>query len=185
MAFTRVIPAPSGGLAIRSPHRVLVSWDSDAHAYKYRLQTSTHSSFDSTIESITTTGTSYAPTLSSSGYRTGGRIYWRIASLDKGNNQGAFANGTFVLPRSFRVRAFGVAFKGQRSRIVVTLSGQSAKAFRGTRVAISGAGVRRRTKSVNRHGQVTFVVRPTRQGKMTILVHKRGFTDAFSTVTVH
>jgi hypothetical protein len=182
--FTRVIPAPTGALATRSAHRVLVTWDSNPHAYTYRLQTSAQSSFDSTIESITTTATAYAPTLSSSSYRTGGRIYWRIAAIDKGNNQGAFANGTFVLPRSFRVRAFGLALRGQPSRISVTLSGQPSKKFKGARVTISGAGVRRRVKSVNRRGQATFTVRPRRRGTLTIVVHKRGFTDAYATVAV-
>jgi hypothetical protein len=182
--FTRSIPAPTGALATRSAHRVLVTWDSDPHAYKYRLQTSAQSSFDATIESITTTGTSYAPTLSASRYRTGGRIYWRIASLDKGNNQGAFANGTFVLARSFVVRAFGLLRRGKPSRLVVTLSGQSSKAFKGTRITISGVGVKRRTKPVSRRGRVTFVIRPKRRGALTILVHKRGYTDVFRTVTV-
>jgi len=184
MPFTRSIPAPTGALATRSAHRVLVTWDSDPHAYKYRLQTSSQSSFDSTIESITTTATSYAPTLSSSRYRTGGRIYWRIASLDKGNNQGAFANGTFVLPRAFAVRATGLLMSGRQGRLLVTLSGQPPKAFKGTRVTVSGAGVPRRTRRVNRSGQVTFLVRPKRRGALTVLVHKRGYTDVYSTVTV-
>jgi hypothetical protein len=184
MPFTRLIPAPTGALATRSAHRVLVRWDSDPHAYRYRLQTSSHSSFDSTIESITTTGTSYAPTLSSTSYRTGGRIYWRIASLDKGNNQGAFATGTFVLPRSFRVQAYGLVRRGRRSSVAVTVSGQSSKAIRGTRVTLSGAGLKSRARRVNRKGQVTFVFRPKRRGTLTFLAHKRGYTDAYATLAV-
>src|SRR5262249_19252985 len=127
VAYTRVLPAPTGGLATRSAHRVLVTWDSDPHASKYHLQTSSHSSFDSTIEDVTTSGTAYAPTLSSDAYRTGGRIYWRIASQDKGGNQGAFANGTFVLPRGFRIVTSGVARKGRRAALVVTVTTASRK----------------------------------------------------------
>jgi hypothetical protein len=183
--FTRLIPAPTGGLATRSAHRVLVTWDPDPHAYKYHLQTSTDSSFDSTIENVTTKATAYAPTLSSGGYRTGGRIYWRIASQDKGSNQGAFTSGTFVLPRGFRISTSGTAHKGRRGTLVVALTNASRKPIRGATVTVSGAGVRKATKHVDRHGRARFVVRPTRRGTITFRVHKRGYADGLGTIRVH
>jgi hypothetical protein len=163
---------------------VLVTWDADPHAYRYRLQTSRTSSFDSTIESVNTKLAAYAPTLSSQSYRAGGRIYWRLSSLDKGNNQGAFTSGTFVLPRGFKIHTSGTARKGRRGSIVITLTGPAGKPITGAIVTVSGAGIRKATKHVNRRGRASFAVRPTRRGTITIRVHKRGYADGLATVTV-
>jgi hypothetical protein len=161
-----------------------VTWNADPHAYRYRLQTSRSSSFDNTIENVTTEGPAYAPTLTGGDYKTGGKIYWRIASLDKGGNQGAFASGTFVLPRSFLIRTSGTARKGRRSGISVTLLNALRKPIRGATVTVSGAGILKAHKRVNRHGVARFVVRPTRRGTITVRVHKTGYTDALATVKV-
>jgi hypothetical protein len=184
VAYTRLIPAPTGGLATRTANRVLVTWNPDAHAYKYHLQTSADSSFDSTIENVTTHMTAYAPTLTSKSYQTGGKIYWRIASQDKGNNQGAFASGTFVLPRGFQIGTKGLLYAGRRGSIVVTLTDRAGKPIRGASVTVSGVGVRKRSRRVNKRGQAKFTVRPTRKGAITIRARKSGYRDGLATVKV-
>jgi hypothetical protein len=184
VAYTRLLPAPTGGLATRTSKRVLVTWDPDSHAYKYHLQTSLDSSFDSTVENVTTRIPAYAPTLNSNGYKTGGKIYWRIASQDKGNNQGAFAGGTFVLPRGFRIRTRGFAHKGARNSLAVSLTDATGKPIKGAKVTLSGAGIKKVTNRVNKRGEARFVVRPKRRGTITVRVRKSGYRDGLATFKV-
>ena len=180
VAYTRLIPAP-GGARDANIHRVLVTWNPDPHAYRYRLQTSrTRASTDH--RECHDADVRLRADAQFQRLPTGGQIYWRIASQDKGDNQGAFASGTFVFPRSFQIKTSGTARRGRRSRLVVTLRNASRKPITGARVTISGAGIRKASKRVDRHGSARFSVRPKRRGSITIRVHKTGYTDALATV---
>ena len=59
------------------------------------------------------------------------------------------------------------------------------KPITGATVTASGAGVRKVTKHVDRHGRARFVVRPARRGTITFRVQKRGYTDGLGTLRVH
>ena len=54
---------------------------------------STTESFSRVIESVRTNNTSWAPALTSPVYREGGPLYWRVATVDEGNNVGAYVGG--------------------------------------------------------------------------------------------
>jgi len=182
--YTRNIDAPTNPNAINAPHHVLLRWDPSNEAKQYRVQVSATNSFSSTIDSVTTDNTSYAPTLSGSGYGNGGLLYWRVAVVDEGGNVGAYATRELRTLAALKVSLSGSAKRRLRTRVTVTVKTVKGSAVKSAKVTVRGAGVKRVSKRTGKKGTATFSLRPRRRGTITFSVARGGYqpTDAALTV---
>jgi hypothetical protein len=184
LEFLRRMGPPSGVKAVRTSSRVLVTWNPDAAAKQYRVEIADNDSFAKPIESVTIDNTAFAPDLTRLGYRRGGRIYWRVAVVDAGRNVGAYATGSFSLPRAPGITTAGALRKGQRGTFTVRVKTAAGKALRKAKVTVSGAGVNRVTRRTGKKGTATFRVRPRRKGAIAVRVQARGYQTTTVTVRV-
>ena len=130
-----------------------------------------------------TNNTSFAPTLLGSGWVDGGRLYWRVATVDEGNNTGAWTTRTLTLPKGLRVKARGSLGRRRTAALTVAVSSRG-RAVRGVRIKVSGAGVRPRAKRRSRRGTVRLMVRPTRRGTVKVTAVKSGLRTTSVSVRV-
>ena len=182
--YTRTIDAPTGANAINSPHHVLLRWDPSPEAKAYRVDVSDTNSFTDTIDSITTSNTSYAPKLDSGGYMNGGQLYWRVAVVDEGSNVGAFATRPLAFLKAMRVSVGGSLFRRARGVITVTVTDVKGHAIRNARVRVRGAGLKVKPRRTGKRGTVKFRLRPPRRGKVTFSVSRKGYQPGTGTTTV-
>jgi hypothetical protein len=90
---------PPGGVSgIKAGSRIVISWASDPYAKDYEAAVSTTDTFTTTIDSATVDGTSWAPDANPAKYGKQ-TLFWRVAAIDKRNNVGPFAMGSFVAPK--------------------------------------------------------------------------------------
>jgi hypothetical protein len=185
-AFTRQIDAPTGVRWVSSPRHVLLSWDPSPNigTRQYKVQISTTNSFSSTVDSHTTENTSYAPLLTQLGFKNGGTLYWRVATLDEHGTLGAWTSRTLTLPGRMRIRVRGSLHAHRSGTIGVTLTNSRGRAIRGGKVRVTGAGFRTVAKRTGRRGTVTFRLRPGRSGKLKFQGSKSGYQSASTTLTV-
>ena len=114
----------------------------------------------------------------------GGKLYWRVAAIDAGQNRGDFtAPQEFGISQTFRVRAFGTPVKGRKSTLTVTASSGRGPVA-GARIRVWGAGMRSRAKLSDASGRATFAIRPTRRGKVYVQVTKAEFAAAQTSLAV-
>jgi hypothetical protein len=182
--FLRRIGPPSGIKAIRTSSRVLVTWNPDPAAIQYRVEVADNDSFAKPIESATIDNTAWAPDLTKPAYRQGGRIYWRVALVDSGRTVGAYATGSFALPRTPRINSSGALRRGHRGTFTVRVKTSAGRALRKAKVTVSGAGVSRITKRTGSKGTATFRLRPRRKGSIAIRVQARGYRTTTVKMTV-
>jgi hypothetical protein len=173
--FLRRIGPPSGIKAIRTSTRVLVTWNPDPAAKQYRVEVADNDSFTNPIESSTIDNTAWAPDLTRAGYQRGGRIYWRVALVDAGRDLGAYATGSFTMPRTPDIGSSGILRRGRRGTFTVRVKTAAGKALRKANVTVSGAGVTRVTRRTGKKGTATFRLRPRRKGSIAVRVHARGY----------
>lgn len=95
--FARSIKPPQGARIIGGSLLVF-SWRPKAGAKEYKVQISSKPDFSSTVERETTENPIYAPKLSSSSYKKGGRFYWHVSAVDADGNSGDYTKtGVFTL----------------------------------------------------------------------------------------
>lgn len=174
--FTRLISPPSAPRVTREgTSRLVFGWQPAAAAASYRVEVSSTESFSRLTDSTRTNNTSWAPTLDRPDFKKKGvTLYWRVASVDEGNNVGAFVSGVVRTGKPLSVRVRGGLRRNRIGRISVIVRG-SGKALRLASVRATGAGVRTQTKRTNRRGSATLRLRPTRTGFVTIRVARSGF----------
>ena len=176
MDYLRRLAAPADLRVIKTASgRLAFSWPPDANASKYRLEIAKTDSFATRVESVTTANTNYAPKLDLPGYKLGGRLYWRLAIVDSGNNVGAYRSGTVTLPRTLGVLVRGFLRPRKRSKVVVTVTANGT-GVRGATVRVSGAGLKGR-KRTGRGGKVTFSLRPRSGGRVRFSATRKGYRD--------
>jgi hypothetical protein len=175
---------PAGVKAIRTSSRLLVTWNPDPGAKQYRVEVADNDSFKQPIESVTTDNTAWAPDLTRTGYHRGGRIYWRVAPVDSGRNLGAYATGSFTLPRTPDISSSGLLRHGHRGTFTVRVKTAAGKALRKAKVTVSGTGVTRVTRRTGTKGTATFRLRPRRKGSIAIRVQARGYRTTTVKMTV-
>ena len=90
--FTRTISQPANARTDATTDHVLLAWDPKLGVRQYKVQISSTPDFASTVDSVTTDNTSYAPTMTSYGYTQGGTLYWRVAGVDEDRNQGDWSS---------------------------------------------------------------------------------------------
>jgi hypothetical protein len=175
--FTRRIDAPAGTRYINTRRHMLLSWDATTNAGTkgYKVQVSSTDSFDKTIASTTTANTSWAPTLTQGGFQDGGTLYWRVATVDEGNNTGAWTTRTLALPKRMKIKVNGQIARRRRATVTVVVKDVRGRPVKRVRVKPSGAGVRGRAKRTTRKGKVTFRLRPTKKGSVAFTASKSGY----------
>ena len=173
--FTRFVDPPPNAHLTSGSGRVLLDWDPSPSAYKYRVEFSETNSFTRPLEVKLTPNTNHAPRLLQRGFLNGGRLYWRVAAIDELNNAGGYATGTLALPRALRVMVTGTLVRRTRRMITVTVTNAKNRAVPRARVRVSGAGVKARPRRTGRRGAVRFRLRPSKRGKVTFSVSKRGY----------
>jgi hypothetical protein len=173
--FLRRLGPPANAKGVRSSTRTLVSWNPAPSATEYRVEVADNDSFTKPIEWVKTQNTSWAPDLTRTGYHRGGRIYWRVAVVDSGDNLGAWATGSFTLPRTPGITTAGSLRRGHRGTFTVQVKTAAGKALRKAKVTVSGAGVSRVTRRTGKKGTATFRLRPRRKGSVAVRVQARGY----------
>jgi hypothetical protein len=101
-AFLRTLAPPAGALGVKSGSLISLAWAPDPYAKQYEVDFSTSENFNSTLESHRVDGTGWAPNIDLTQRANRGKLYWRVAAVDQGNNVGPFASGVFIPPRAAR-----------------------------------------------------------------------------------
>jgi hypothetical protein len=94
------LPGPGGARGVKAGSRVVVSWNPDPEAKRYRVEISTSSGFGSKISSQTVDGTSSAPDIDLTKKQNRGVLYWRVAPVDQRGGVGSFVSGIVGASRS-------------------------------------------------------------------------------------
>jgi hypothetical protein len=182
--FLRRVLPPANAQAVITNDRVVFSWAPVTTSASYRLQVAKDDSFTDLIETVTTPNNTYAPLLSGR-YGDGGRLYWRVAILDKGNNLGAFARGDLRLRQKLKVKSSaGFAQKRKFVTVKLTVSRSDGKRVRSATVTVSGAGVKLKRKKTGKKGTVTFRIRPMRKGTIKVTAARKGYVSGAASIGV-
>ena len=176
-AFTRTIREPSGAHADFSRDHVLLSWNAKPGARGYRVQIAGTPDFLRPAVNVVTDNTSFAPTLEFTAFRTlnSGRLYWRVAAVDEGNNVGDFTQPQLIK----RIRRMEITVRGslkafKKSTLMVMVTDfETGGGIGGVRVRAAGAGVAKRA-STSAFGGARLILRPSRRGFVTFTASKRG-----------
>jgi hypothetical protein len=185
-AFTRQIDAPTGVRWVGSPRHILLSWDPSPNigTKQYKIQISTTNSFSTTVDSHTTENTSYAPLLTQTGFKNGGTLYWRVATLDEHGTLGAWTSRTLTLPGRMKISLQGSLRAHAFGTVSVRLTNIRGRAIRSGKVRVTGVGFRTVAKRTGKRGTVTFRLRPGRTGKLNFQGSKSGYQSASATLRV-
>jgi hypothetical protein len=182
-SFTRTISQPTNPRTDATADHVLLSWDPKIGIKQYKVQISSTPDFSSTVDSVTTDNTSFAPTMTSFGYSQGGTLYWRVAGVDADRNQGDWAPAQVIrlLPK-LRLSVFGVVRFKHMSRVTATVLDNKGKRLYHAVVRVSGPGIKARNVRTNKQGVATFKLKPRKRGKLTFRATKPGFQAAYATL---
>jgi hypothetical protein len=174
--FTRHIATPAALQTSRANGGALLSWQPASMAKQYRVQISTSDSFSTIVDQATVDGTSFAPHMNQPQYAGAGRLYWRVAVVDEGNNTGGWAMAALRSPLSLRVRVSGKLRHRHTGRLRVTVTTTGGNALAAAHVTASGKSLRRRrTASTGPRGTATLRLRPRSRGAVTLRVARRGY----------
>lgn len=171
----RALGAPTGVTAKRTKSRLLISWNPDPIAKRYTVDFSTTNGFAATFGGTSTDHTSWAPDLGADALKKGGTIYWRVATLDEGNNRGAYATGEFRIPRLMQIEAGGFIAARKAGTLKITVRGASGGRIKKARVTVTGGGLKSSSRRTSKRGVATFRIRPRKRGKLTIKASKSGY----------
>jgi hypothetical protein len=184
-SFTREIGEPGGLRTDATPDHVLLSWSPKVGVKQYRVEISGKPDFSSTIESVDTDNTSYAPKLTDVAYLSGNQLYWRVAGIDNDDNLGDFAPAQplSLLPR-MKMTVKGRLRRRRRSTVSVTVLSASGSYMQGVKVKVIGAGVKAQTHRTSMWGVARFRLRPSKRGRVLFTAKKSGFQSAGMTLRV-
>jgi hypothetical protein len=184
-SFTRTIGEPANAKTDSAKDHILLSWNPRLGVKTYKVQIASSPDFSRTVESVSTDNTSYAPTMTSYSYATGGPFYWRVAGVDEDRNQGDWTQVQQIrLDPRLRVNVSGVVRRGRMSLVRVSVVDGRGKRLMGARVRLTGKGIRAVAKRTNARGQATFKVKPRKRGKLIVSASKPGFQPAYASVRV-
>jgi hypothetical protein len=184
-SFTRTIGEPANAKTDSAKDHILLSWNARLGVKTYKVQIASSPDFSRTVESVSTDNTSYAPTMTSYSYATGGPFYWRVAGVDEDRNQGDWTQIQQIrLDPRLRVNVSGVVRRGRMSSIRVSVVDGRGKRLMGARVRLTGKGIRAVAKRTNARGQATFKVKPRKRGRLIVSATKSGFQPAYASVRV-
>jgi hypothetical protein len=147
-------------------------------ARRYRVQVSASDSFANIVEQTTTSNTNWAPRMGRKEYRSGVKLYWRVATMDEGNNLGGWATTSLSKPKKLRVRLSGGARRGHRGAVRVTVTDSRGRRLSRIRITVKGAGVKAKPHRTNRRGATVFRIRPRKKGSLRFRAEARGYATA-------
>ena len=186
-AFTRTIREPSGAHAEVAQDHILLSWDAKAGARRYRVQVSGTPDFTRLVENVVTDNTSYAPLLHYPGQLTvdTGRLYWRVAATDEGDNVGDFTQPQLLTRvRRMEVSVRGALRRGSKRWLTVNVTNfETRGGVGGALLRLKGAGVLRKSRTTA-FGSSVLQIRPSRRGYLVISASKRGYSPASLTLRI-
>jgi hypothetical protein len=184
-AFTREIGEPGGLHTDAGPDHVLLSWNPKTGVKQYRVEISGKPDFSSTIESVDTDNSSYAPKLMDVAYLSGNQLYWHVAGIDNDGNVGDFspAQQLSLLPR-LKMTVKGSLRRRRRSSVSVTVKNAAGSWMTGVAVKVIGAGVKAQTRRTNAFGVAKFTLRPSKRGRVLFTAKRAGFQSAGMAVRV-
>jgi hypothetical protein len=113
----------------------------------------------------------------------GKALYWRVATVDEGNNAGGWAAAALAAPKPLRLRVSGALRHGRRGTVRVTVTSTSGRGVRAA-VTLSGVGVMARPRRASSRGAVTFRVRPSKRGKLRVRAEAKGYLPAAGSLRV-
>jgi hypothetical protein len=87
--FTRTLQPPGGGHAVSGGGGIAFAWTPKFGASAYQVQVATSPDFSHGVDATTVEGPIYAPTLG--GYPQGGRVFWRVATINSDGTAGTFS----------------------------------------------------------------------------------------------
>jgi hypothetical protein len=192
--FTHTIREPANPASDAGQNRLVLSWDAKTGTKQYKVQVSSREDFAPFVESKLTDNPTFAPTLNSGSYASGGHFFWRVAAVDSDGNVGDWVTRTFDLPalttiapplKQFKLSSTGRLVKNRSRAVTVTVKNLSnlTPVF-GASVRASGQGVLV-TKYTNSNGVASFTLKPTRLGLVTFRVSKNGYATKSFTKRVY
>lgn len=177
-AFTRIISPPANPRLTKTPTRLAFRWDPTAAATRYLVEVSRSDSFVKLLDSVRTDHTSWAPDLTKPDYAKGGTLFWRVASVDLGNNVGAYTLGRFSSPRAIQITVTGRVRRGRTGVLKLKLTDPSGKPVSKATVRVYGAGVRSVRRKSSKRGTLTVKVRPRRKASIVITARRMGYQNS-------
>jgi hypothetical protein len=186
--YTKSIREPTGAHADYNDDHILLSWNARPSVRHYRVQISGTPDFGGLLaENVLTDNTSYAPLLRYLGYRSlnTGRLYWRVAAVDEGNNVGDYTQPQLISrhPR-MEITIRGSVKRGRRSTITIVVSNfETGGGIPRATVRVAGAGIKARRVRTDLFGTARFALRP-RRGVLRISATKAGYRSATASLRV-
>ena len=169
--ITRHIATPSGIHTVKKGRGIALSWAPAPMAKQYRVEIATDNSFSALIERATTANTSYAPKMTSPGYDGAKPLYWRVATVDEGNNLGGWATTTI---RNASRMSVQLKKRGRRA-VLVRIKDAKKRAVKAALVRVTARGMTTIRKRTGRRGTVMVKLRGAKPGKALFHVEKRGY----------
>ena len=192
--FTHTIREPANPASEVGINRLVLSWDAKTGTKQYKVQVSSRADFAPFIESKSTDNPTFAPTLNSGSYASGGSFFWRVAAVDSDGNVGDWITRTFDLPplstaptplKTFLLSSTGRLVRNRYRTVTVTVKNlDTSAAVFGASVRASGQGVLV-TKYTNSTGVASFRLKPTSTGLVTFRVSKSGYATKTFTKRVY
>jgi hypothetical protein len=182
--YARRIASPKGERTTTSGKAALLSWEPAVMARKYRVELSDSNSFTRVLERVTTANTNFAPKMTHPAFQSGAPLYWRVATMDEGNNLGAWVTSPVRQSKPMRLRLRGSLRQGRARTVRATVRDSRGRAIRGAEVSVTGVGIRVAARYTTRRGKVRFRLRPMAKGRVVFLAEKRGFAPASKRIRV-
>ena len=184
-SFTRTISQPVNLQTDSSTDHVLLSWNPRIGVKNYRLEVSSTPDFSTPVEDVTTDNTSYAPTMTKSGYTVGGTLFWRVAGVDADHNQGDWSVVQQIkLQPKLKVSVIGVLRRRRPGSVSVSVTDGRGFRLAKVLVRISGKGIKTRSARTDAKGRVRFRLKPTKRGKLLVTASRSGYQTAYGSVRV-
>jgi hypothetical protein len=192
--FTHTIREPANPASDVGVNKLVLSWDAKTGTKQYKVQVSSREDFNPFVESKLTDNPTFAPTLNSTSYASGGSFLWRVAAVDSDGNVGDWITRTFDLPplttapavlKTFQLSSTGRLVRNRYRTVTVTVRNlDTSAAVFGASVRASGQGVLT-TKYTNSNGVASFRLKPTRLGLVTFRVSRNGYATKTFTKRVY
>lgn len=182
--FVRHLGAPAGVTASRSSAGTLLQWSPDPAATTYSVDVAPTNGFTRILEHAFVSSSVWAPQLTAPAMRAGGRFFWRVASRDHGRTVGAYASGSFSLPRPLRVATRGTLRRGRVARLTISVARGDGRPASGVVVRVRGKGLRTLRRKVDKRGGVRLTLRPRTRTRLTVSATKKGYQEGLATVRV-
>jgi hypothetical protein len=184
-SFTRTIGNPTGLHTDSSTDHVLLSWNAKTGVKDYHLEIASSPDFSTRVDDTTTDNTSYAPTMTTSGYNAGGTLFWRVAGVDEDHNQGDWSQTEQLkLQPKLKMTVIGIVRHGHASRVRVSVTDGRGQRLGGVLVRITGKHFKARSHRTNAQGRWTFTVKAKKRGQLLVKASLAGYQTAYGTVKV-